>query len=94
MSLSKEKQEYHLTENGWIEGSFYGDAVGGKITRPIPEDRVLTIQCIDKTTSIYSKTHFYDQIIWETNDKNKLSELKHKFGKKPDWFGYRHDQQG
>ena len=41
MSLSKERAEYHLTPEGWVEGSFYGDAVGGRVIRDIPEDRVL-----------------------------------------------------
>jgi len=63
MSLSKECQEYHLTPQGWIEGTFNGDAVGGKKEVETPMDRVLTIGCYDEIPSAYSEPYFYDRIL-------------------------------
>jgi hypothetical protein len=54
MSLSKERQEYHLTPNGWVEGSFFGDVVGGREELPTPVDRVLTVACYAELPSAFS----------------------------------------
>ena len=88
MSLSKESQEYHLTPRGWIEGSFRGDVLGSSKDVGIPKDRVLTIACYDELPSVYSKPYFYDQVVWESEDKQAINHLKKKYGDKPDWFGY------
>jgi hypothetical protein len=86
MGLSKECQEYHLTPRGWVKGTFHGDFGDNKVD--IPSDRVLTIGCYDKQTSPYSKTKFYDRVIWESEDKELIKQLKKKYGKRPNWFGY------
>ncbi len=89
MSFSKESQEYHLTPNGWVMGSFKGDALGGAEERPIPEERVLTIVCTDEISSPYSSPRYYDNVIWESKNHKLIKELKKKWGDKPDWFGYK-----
>jgi hypothetical protein len=89
MSLSKECQAYHLTLGGWKEGSFEGDAIGGRKKVPTPPDRVLTILCYNELASAYSKPSFYDRIDWESEDKAAIERLKKRFGAKPDWFGYK-----
>ncbi|TLX72848.1 hypothetical protein E9993_17055 [Labilibacter sediminis] len=89
MSFSKEKQEYHLTPDGWVQGSFYGDALGGKNEVAVPKNRVITIVCIDDKTSPYSETDYYDLISWESKDKQLIKELQKQWGKRPDWFGYK-----
>ena len=89
MSLSKECQEYHLTPRGWVEGSFRGDVLGGTKEVAPPKDRVLTILCYDERTSIHSEPFFYDHVDWEAGDKDIISQLQKKFGKRPDWFGYK-----
>ncbi|MGA1980603.1 MAG: hypothetical protein ABSG99_08620 [Sedimentisphaerales bacterium] len=89
MSFSKERQDYHLTPRGWEEGSFEGDAIGGKKEVALPIDRVLTISCYDEKSSPYSKSRFYDKIAWESDDKAKIKALKKEFGDKPNWFGYK-----
>ena len=89
MSFSKESQEYHLTPSGWTYGSFKGDALGGKEKLPIPKDRVLTIECIDETSSPFSKPIYHDRIIWQLDDDAMIEKLKKKWGEKPDWFGYK-----
>lgn len=88
MSLSKERQEYHLTPRGWIEGTFKGDAVGGSNVIPTLADRVLTIACFDELPAAFSKSHFYDQVVWKCEDEKLIEELKAKWGERPDWFGY------
>lgn len=55
MSFSKERQDYHLTPKGWIEGTFKGDGIGGAQEVEIPPDRVLTISCYDELSSPYAK---------------------------------------
>lgn len=89
MSLSKERQDFHLTPLGWIEGSFKGDAFGGSNEVPIPVDRVLTIACYDEIPAANSRSHFYDQVIWQSEDKPLVEQLKAKWGENPDWFGYK-----
>jgi len=89
MSFSKERQDYHLTPRGWEKGSFKGDALGGKKDVDIPIDRVLTISCYDEKSSPYSKSMFYDNITWESDDKAKIDALINQFGDKPNWFGYK-----
>jgi hypothetical protein len=88
MSLSKEYQEYHLTTRGWVEGAFKGDALGESKNLRIPDNRVLTLACYEVSFSTNSKTHFYDKIIWESEDKDLIRRLKQKYGKRPNWFGY------
>ena len=88
MSFSKERQDYHLTPRGWEEGSFQGDALGGKKAVDIPIDRVLTISCYDEKASPHSKPIFYDRIAWESDGEAKIQALIKQFGEKPQWFGY------
>jgi hypothetical protein len=89
MSLSKECQVYHLTPRGWEEGSFYGDALGGRKEVPTPADRVLTIACYDELPSAFSEPFIYDRALWESENKKLVRRLKCQFGEKPEWFGYR-----
>ena len=89
MSVSKERQEYHLTPRGWVEGSFKGDVIGGSNEVPTPPDRVLTIACYDELPSAFSKAYFHDQVVWHTEDRQLVEQLKAKWGERPDWFGYR-----
>lgn len=92
MSYSKEYQYYHLTAKGWVEGTFNGTPLGSKNEKEIPSDRVLTIRCIDETVRVSGTNFdsvFSDSIVWEISDKEKINELKNKYGEKPDWFGYK-----
>lgn len=88
MSISKERQDYHLTPSGWKDGSFKGDAIGGSIEVLTPPDRVLTIACYDELPHSNSKSYFHDQIVWQSEDKQLVEQLKGKWGERPDWFGY------
>jgi hypothetical protein len=83
MPWSKECQEYHLTPQGWVEGSFKGDAIGGSKKVEIPPDRVLTIGCYDVLPHPSDKPHSYDSVLWESDNKALVKELKDKFGERP-----------
>ena len=53
MSASNEWSEYHLTPNGWVEGSEKLDF--SRTERPAPADRVLTVRQHDYLSSSFSK---------------------------------------
>lgn len=89
MALSREYQEFHLTPQGWIDGNFKADSLGASESVETPKDRVLTIRCHDQLSSAFSKPNFYDEIVWESEDKNQINQLKNKYGEKPDCFGYK-----
>ncbi len=89
MSLSKECYTYHLTPRGWVEGTFEADTLGSSRIKGTPKDRVLTICCYDEQTSLHSKSFFYDKTVWESDDPNMVKKLTKKYGKKPNWFGYK-----
>jgi hypothetical protein len=90
MSLGREHQEYHLTTQGWIEGTFKKDC-GTYDFVETPNNRVLTLHCCDECVFEHGvvKTHFYDEIIWKTNDEEILKQLQEKYGEKPKWSGYK-----
>ena len=89
MALSRERQEYHLTPCGWVEGSFKGDALGGSNEVDIPSDRVLTVCCYDELPAFGADPYFYDEIVWKCEDENLIEQLQAEYGKRPDWFGYK-----
>ena len=88
MSLSKERQEYHLTPSGWIPGTFYRDN-GGRDEVPIPADRVLTMVFVDETVRTGAATFdsvCRDYVGWESDDKTAIRRLQKKFGNKPEGY--------
>ncbi len=89
MSLSREYQEYHLTPRGWVEGTFKGNSLSATKEIEPPGDRVLSIDCYDERTSLYSEPFYYDRIVWECEDKKLIRNLQKEFGERPDWFGYK-----
>ena len=89
MTFSKERYEYHLTPRGWEKGSFKGDILGGERKVETPPDRVLTIWCYDELTSAFSKPDLYDRVAWKCDDEDLITQLKKKYGERPDWFGYK-----
>lgn len=90
MSLSKECQDYHLTLDGWVKGSFEADILGGPESIAIPEDRVLTIKCYEELKSPHyasSKPIYYDRVEWQSDDKQLIRKLQQKWGDlPPDWI--------
>lgn len=81
MSASNEWDEWHLTPNGWVEGSEKVDFAG--ITeRPLPADRVVTFRLTSYMGSIYSKV----QISWDEqwcSQSADVEALYQQFGRYP-----------
>jgi hypothetical protein len=55
MALSDEWWEYHLTPQGWVEGSEHLDSSFKKVAAP--EGTVLTVRWVEYVSSSYSKAH-------------------------------------
>ncbi len=87
MSYEKESQEYHLTPNGWTQGS-YNSTSGFHDPIPIPEDRVLTIVCAVERDYGDSPPEYSVTIKWQSDDVSTIANLKAKFAEKPNWYGY------
>lgn len=89
---SKEWKEWHLTPNGWVEGTFQHDFGRNQVT--LPENRVLT--CVYKETigpdnnalSGYGQPGFYKDtnanVTWDCSNTQLISELLEKFGSCPE----------
>lgn len=84
MSMSKERQYYHLTPSGWKVGSFIGDALGGKVVVEDPSDRVKTICVVDEMNYPGKPSSIYAQEVWESDDSDLVRELIAKHGNRPD----------
>jgi hypothetical protein len=69
---------FHLTPNGWVEGSDKLDS--GSTERPIPDNRVMTVTFHEHLSSSHSELGHVD---WRHNDEERLKELIKKFGKVP-----------
>ena len=72
MSLSSETQDYHLTPNGWVKGTFLGDCVGRKTIVEIPPNRVLTVRFYDVLDYVHTKPRKYDQETWSCGDEQLI----------------------
>lgn len=83
MSLSNEWTEYHLTPQGWVEGSTRLDVIGTTIREP-PTDRVETYRYSVEVPSIGAKAHRGGTITWQSPDISRIAELRQQFGEPPD----------
>jgi hypothetical protein len=80
MSADNTEQEFHLTPNGWLKGSF---SVYGKKTEdvPIPADRIQSgIEEIDDTSGWAPPAVFW-KVTWTSDSitPEELAELQEKF---------------
>lgn len=79
MALSNEYMEWHLTPNGWVEGTDKHD-FGIKLVEP-PANCLLTVQCGTKMTSAFSPLTPYKREIWRAVDQDQLiAALLEKYG--------------
>jgi hypothetical protein len=84
MSLSKEWWEYHLTSDGWVEGSYRHD-FQGVVAVEKPKDAVLTIRFKDYRAHMYSDPSMtYD--VKKLANNEEINSLKKKFGECPDMY--------
>lgn len=81
MPISHERFEYHLTPDGWIAGSEHLDF--GSKERPIPPDRVLTVDRIETMSSSFSKVEVEFKETYRSETSAVVEELIIKFGEHP-----------
>ena len=82
MPRSEEWIEFHLTQNGWVEGSELMD-IAGLRQREVPQDRVLTLRFYTRALESSSGPQKWYIETWSHHDKNTVDELVKKHGKKP-----------
>lgn len=82
MSASNEWFDYHLTPNGWVEGSEKID-FGGVHTKKIPDDRVLTLRFHEYLSSPFSKMETWYDEAWRHSDVTLVKTLIGRYGSKP-----------
>ena len=86
MSASNEWFEYHLTPDGWVDGSEKVDFSGVHI-KEAPENRVLTLKFHEYLSSPFSKMDTWYTETWRHSDNNLIEKLIKKFGSKPERYG-------
>lgn len=82
MSVSNEWFEWHLTPNGWIEGSKKIDG-SGVYQKEIPNESVLTLCFHERLSSPFSRAEQYYTIAWQHSDKALIEKLVQLHGDKP-----------
>ncbi len=82
MSASNEWTDYHLTPQGWQEGSIRRDFGNVREKEP-PSDRVQTYRWSEEFSSLYSRLECGGQVVWESTDKAAVQTLRATFGDPP-----------
>ena len=82
MSLSNEWTEWHLTPDGWVEGSTRVD-FGRTATVPKPGNSVLTIRWREYQSCSFAKMECYHQEVWQSDDEELVAQLLAKHGEAP-----------
>jgi len=81
MAASNEWTEYHLTEDGWVEGDQKRD-FGKPLSRPTPPGRVLSF-VYKETGNGYGPLQGSNNEIWRGSDEALIAVLLEKFGPAP-----------
>jgi len=81
MSASNEWTEWHLTPAGWVEGDSKTDF--SKSLKPVPVDRVQTVEHRQYLSSSFSRLEITNDILWSCEDEEVIAELREKFGASP-----------
>lgn len=82
MAASREWTEWHLTPQGWVEGSQKTD-FGSTPSCPIPENRVLTCR-YEVTHSGYGKPSHMVRKMWRAENELETQALLEKYGTCPE----------
>lgn len=78
------RQEYHLTPNGWVEGTVA--LLGNQPEeRTPPPDRILTFVKLVSQSSPYARTHTMCYEVWRSHhvSEEQLNDLKERFPLEP-----------
>ena len=79
MSLTNEWFEFHLTPDGWVEGSKKED-FRGETNVAIPPSRVMTIRCREYQSCSFAKTDYSREQTWRSPDGAAVRALIDKYG--------------
>ena len=85
MSASNEWFEYHLTPQGWVDGSEKIDFAGLK-KKEIPDDRVLTLRFHEYLSSPFSTIDKWYDEQWRHEDEDLINDLIKQFGEMPEHY--------
>jgi hypothetical protein len=85
LSASNEWFEYHLTPQGWVDGSEKIDFSGVKEKEP-PADRVLTLRFHEYMSSGFSPIDKWCDEQFRHEDKLLVNKLLEQFGEVPRQF--------
>jgi hypothetical protein len=92
MSRIDEWMEFHLTQDGWVEGSDKIDFVGLR-EKEIPKDRVLTLRFYEPSSRPGSAQKRWYAEVWRHPDKGVVDELVKKHGARPSSRGSRYEKR-
>ncbi len=81
MSASNEWWDFHLTPQGWVDGSYKEDFGGTKEVDP-PPDRVLTMRYKEYQSSPFSRCTTSWEERWRSADEPTVQSLLAQYGKK------------
>lgn len=81
MSASDEWTMWHLTPRGWEKGDSETDF--NSFDRPIPDDRVQTVEYRELVASSSSGLQVTNDEIWSNKDGAAIKALTRKFGDAP-----------
>lgn len=85
MALSNEYMEWHLTPDGWVEGTNKHD-FASKEVKP-PANRLLTVISGDKMSSSFSPIEKYKREIWRAEGQDQMiADLLKKYGNREEGY--------
>lgn len=88
MSVDRTAREYHLTPEGWIQGSYsyYGKVQGEEVARP--QNAVETWTLESEQSSIYSQDVYQWVLIWHDSSmpEEERERIRKGFPKPPHDF--------
>ncbi|WP_456325226.1 hypothetical protein [Desulfonauticus submarinus] len=85
MSASDEWFDYHLTPQGWVEGSRKIDFVGVK-EKKVPKDRVLTLRFHEYMSSGFSPMDIWYEELWRHENETLVQNLIKRYGNIPEHY--------
>jgi hypothetical protein len=88
MSAENDWFEYHLTPEGWAEGSRTVGHFAQVAEVPVPPDRVLTIRFRTYQSSSFAKTRHWYEVPWEHDDPQVVADLKARWGALPAQYSH------
>ena len=86
MSASNEYWTWHLTPEGWVEGTEKLDC--GTTERPVPADTVLTLTYHERLSLGYSQLERWIDREVTNGKQTEIDGLKRKYGNMPKEMNY------